>query len=124
MNHASAREWLDRYVRAWESYDPNAIGDLFAEGIEYRYHPADAPLVGRTAVVESWLGDPDDAGTFEAVYEPYAVDGNRVVATGWSRYYTDPDRTETRAVYDNCFAMEFDAEGRCVEFTEWFRERA
>jgi hypothetical protein len=124
VNRALATEWLERYIRAWESYDREAIGDLFAEGIEYRYHPADAPLVGRAAVVDSWLDDPDDAGTFEAAYEPYAVEGNRVVATGWSRYYTDATRTEIRAVYDNCFAMEFDAEGRCARFTEWFRERS
>lgn len=124
VDHAGARDWLRRYVAAWESYDPSAIGSLFADAIEYRYHPADAPLVGRDAVVGSWREDPDDAGTFEAGYEPYAVDGDRVVATGWSRYYTDSTRSEVRAVYDNCFAMEFDTEGRCVRFTEWFRERA
>ena len=26
-------------------------------------------------------------------------------------------------VYDNCFVMAFDAEGRCREFTEWYVER-
>jgi hypothetical protein len=26
-------------------------------------------------------------------------------------------------VYDNCFVIRFDAEGRCREFTEWFIER-
>ena len=35
--------WLDAYVAAWKSYDPEAIGDCSAEGVEYRYHPADEP---------------------------------------------------------------------------------
>jgi hypothetical protein len=124
LDRTTAAEWLTSYIQAWESYDPAVIGDLFSEQVEYRYHPADQPIVGREAVVESWLADPDGEGTFEAEYQPFAVDGHRVVATGWSRYYTDATRSEVRAVYDNCFAMEFDADGRCAHFTEWFRERA
>jgi len=31
--------WLDDYVAAWRSYDPEAIGALFSEDAEYRYHP-------------------------------------------------------------------------------------
>jgi hypothetical protein len=26
-------------------------------------------------------------------------------------------------VFDNCFVMRFDNDGRCAEFTEWFMER-
>ena len=26
-------------------------------------------------------------------------------------------------IYDNCFVMRFDADGRCREFTEWFVKR-
>ena len=26
-------------------------------------------------------------------------------------------------VYDNCFVMRFDADGRCREFTEWYVKR-
>jgi len=123
IDHGTAQDWLDRYVAAWVSGDPTDIARLFSADARYRYHPADEPIVGRDAIVASWLEDPDDAGTFEAEYHPYAVDGGRVVATGWSRYYGAPDHTELRAVYDNCFVMEFDADGRCAAFTEWFRER-
>jgi hypothetical protein len=38
---AQAQLWLDAYVRAWETYDPAAIGDLFTEDAEYRWHPWD-----------------------------------------------------------------------------------
>jgi hypothetical protein len=43
------------------------------------------------------------------------------VATGTSTYL-NADGSQ-RAVYDNCFLLRFDAEGRCVEFTERFMQR-
>ncbi|OFW66797.1 MAG: hypothetical protein A2Z12_08830 [Actinobacteria bacterium RBG_16_68_21] len=123
IDHAAAEDWLERYVAAWVSGDPGDIGTLFSADAAYRYEPADDAVVGRDAIVASWLEDPDAPGTFDAEYHPYAIEGSRVVATGWSRYYTGPDRTEVADVYDNCFIMEFDDDGRCSQFTEWFRRR-
>jgi ketosteroid isomerase-like protein len=130
MDHAAAREWLARYVAAWESYDPDAIADLFSEDVAYRYYPYDEPVVGRDAVVASWLGEgeADDAstrdapGTYAAAYSPVAVDGHVVVATGTSSYRDRPDGPVVRA-YDNCFVMRFDGAGRCTEFTEYYTKR-
>jgi SnoaL-like domain len=129
MNHASAQAWLDRYVSAWTSYDPDEIAALFSEDVDYRYHPYDEAVTGRSAVVASWLGDgPDDAstrdapGTYDATYSPVAVDGNVVIATGSSSYREQPDGPVVR-VYDNCFVMHFDDEGRCREFTEYYLKR-
>lgn len=129
MDRQDVQAWLDGYVRAWESYDPDAIGALFADDAEYRYHPADEPVRGRDAIVRSWTqpdGDAsgrDESGTYQAHYEPWAVDGNRAVAVGWSRYWTDATRSTERATYDNCYLLEFDPDGRCRSFTEFFRER-
>lgn len=129
MTHEDVKAWLDRYVAAWETYDPEAIGDLFSEGAEYRYHPSDPPVVGRDAVVASWLGPTgsasgrDEPGTYAAAYRPFVVEGRRAVAVGWSRYWTDATRSTQRTVYDNCFLLEFDEGGRCRSFTEFFRER-
>ena len=125
----AAQDWLDRYVDAWLSYDPADIAGLFSEDVTYRYHPYDEPIVGRDAVVASWLGDePDDAstrdapGTYEAEYSPVAVDGDTVVATGTSRYRDEPGGPVVRT-YENCFVMRFDGEGRCREFTEYYLKR-
>jgi ketosteroid isomerase-like protein len=122
--------WLADYVAAWLSYDREKIAALFADDIHYRYHPADDAIVGRGAVVESWLGegdhpnasDRDEPGTFEAAYRAVAVEGDRAVATGISSYRDSPGGPIVR-IYDNCFVMQFDSEGRCREFTEWFVER-
>ncbi len=129
MTHNDVQAWLDRYVAAWETYDPVAIGDLFADDAEYRYHPSDEPVVGRAAIVADWVtpegaaSSRDEPGTYAASYRPYAVEGWRAVAVGWSRYWTDASRTEERQVYDNSFLLEFDEGGRCRSFTEYFIKR-
>ena len=130
MDRADVARWLDDYVEAWKTYDRDRIAALFAEDVEYRYHPYDEPIRGRDAVVESWLGEGDheeastrDAeGTYEASYAPAAVDGDAAVAVGSSTYFERPGGPVEK-VYDNCYVMRFDAEGRCREFTEWFVER-
>jgi ketosteroid isomerase-like protein len=122
--------WLADYVAAWLSYDRAKIEALFAEDITYRYHPEDDPIEGRSAVVASWLGDGDspdaserdEPGTYSAAYRAIAVDGDVAVATGISSYRDSPDGPVVR-IYDNCFVMQFDSEGRCREFTEWFMQR-
>jgi ketosteroid isomerase-like protein len=130
MDRAAAQAWLDRYVSAWLSYDANDIAELFSDDVTYRYHPSGDPIVGRAAVVAAWLGESesDDAstrdapGTYSARYAPVAVDGDVVVSTGISSYREQPDGPVVR-VYDNCFVMRFDAEGRCTEFTEYYVQR-
>ena len=127
MDHTAARAWLDRYVDAWLTYDPELIRALFSEDVAYRYHPYDEPIEGRDAVVASWLGetsedgasDRDRPGTYEASYAPVAVDGDMVVATGTSSYRDEPGGPVVR-VFHNCFVMRFDPDGRCREFTEYY----
>ena len=130
MDRERAQDWLDRYVAAWRSYDPADIAALFSDDVAYRYHPHDEPVLGRDAVVASWLGEPSSAGastrdapdTYEAAYAPVAVDGDVVVATGTSRYRETPGGPVVR-IYDNCFVMRFDGQGRCREFTEYYLRR-
>jgi ketosteroid isomerase-like protein len=130
MERGDVSRWLEDYVEAWRTYDREAIAALFAEDVEYRYHPYDEPIRGRDAVVESWFGEgdpagissPDPEGTYDASYAPVAVDGDMVVATGSSTYLQNAGGPVEK-VYDNCFVMRFDGEGRCREFTEWFMKR-
>jgi SnoaL-like domain len=130
MDHQVAQQWLDRYVGAWVSYDRDDVASLFTPDVAYRYHPHDEPIVGRDAVVASWLGEDasgegssrDAPDTYEARYAPVAVDGDTVVATGTTTYRDTPDGPVVR-VYDNCFVVRFDAGGRCREFTEYYVER-
>jgi hypothetical protein len=120
MERAAVIDWLKAYVKAWETYSPEAIGDLFSDRAVYSYHPYDEPLVGRQAIVDSWLKDQDAPGTFEADYEPIAVDGDLAVVNGRSRYFKDSSRAELTKQWDNIFLIEFDADGRCRSFREWW----
>jgi hypothetical protein len=130
VDHHRAQAWLDRYVAAWKSYDAHDIGGLFSDDVRYRYYPHADWVVGRDAVVASWLAeDTDDqgstrdgAGTYDATYSPVAVDGDVVVATGTTTYTDGPDGPVDQ-VFDNCFVMRFDDAGRCRELTEYYLKR-
>jgi hypothetical protein len=124
MERAAVERWLADYVDAWKSYDATAIGKLFSDDAVYRWHPwdegADAAH-GRDAIVSSWLDDQDAPGSWEAEYRPWAVDGDRAVAVGVSRYFATDDAPET--VFDNVFLLRFDDDGRCAEFTDVYMRR-
>ncbi len=128
MTGEELQGWLDRYVEAWRSYDPEQIGDLFSADVVCRYHPYDEPITGRAAVIASWTGkgegapDRDEPGTWAAEYRPFAIDGNAAVAIGQSSYRHEPGE-EIYRTYFNCFVMRFDDQGRCSEFTEYFMFR-
>src|SRR5690242_878989 len=112
MDHDSAQAWLDDYVTAWRSYDPEQITALFTDDVVYRYHPHDEPVVGIGDVVASWRGESQDEtastrdapDTYDAHYAPVAVDGDVVVATGTTTYRETPEGPVTQT-FDNCFVM-------------------
>jgi hypothetical protein len=126
ISHATVQAWLDAYSRAWESYDPAEIGALFSEHAEYRWHPADDPVVGRDEIVRAWVAPEgnessrDAAGTYLGEYHPFAVDGNKTVAIGTSTYWTDESRSTLDRLYYNNWLLEFDDDGKCSSFTEYW----
>jgi hypothetical protein len=126
ITHETVQAWLDAYERAWETYDPEQIGALFSENAEYRWHPADEPVVGRDEIVRAWVAPEgnessrDAAGTYLGEYRPYAVDGHRAVAIGTSTYWTDASRAKLDRIYYNSWLLEFDDDGRCRSFTEYY----
>ena len=126
MDQAGFQRWLDAYVDAWRTYDEGAIGALFTEDAQYRFHPADEPVVGREAVVDAWVNpggnasERDAPGTYLGEYEPYAVDGSRAVAIGTSSYFSDASRTTLERIYYNNWLLEFGDDGKCSSFTEYW----
>ena len=121
MTHEEVQAWLDRYVAAWRANDPEPIGELFTDDATYGYRPWDSDehtVRGRDAVVASWLEEPDAPGTWSAHYEPFAVEGDRAVAVGWSRYAPQGDQPEQ--TYHNAYLLRFAPDGRCAEFHEFY----
>jgi uncharacterized protein (TIGR02246 family) len=120
MTHEEVQHWLDEYVSAWASNDPEAIGALFTVDAVYSYRPwksDDQTVTGREAIIASWLEHPDDPAIWEAEYTPYAVDGDKAVAVGWTKYNAvdeHPERT-----YHNAYLLRFE-DGACAEFAEFY----
>ena len=113
MTTEQTQAWLDAYVAAWRSYDRDAIESLFTEDARYAYHPYDEPLTGPAAIASSWLDNRDEPGTWEASYAPALISGDTVIAKGESRY-ADGN------VFSNLFELEFNPDGRCSSFVEWY----
>jgi ketosteroid isomerase-like protein len=113
MTEADLQRWLDAYVDAWRTYDGAAVGALFSEDASYRYRPYEEPLVGREAIVASWLEDRDEPGSWEGDYRPLLVHGERAIAEGETRYRRGD-------VYANLWLMRFDERQQCADFVEWF----
>ncbi len=116
MDNAALKSWVDAYVRAWDSNDPAAIGDLFADDAAYYTAPFREPWRGRAAIVASWLDRKDEPGTWSFRYEPLAIAGDLGVVRGWTRY-ADPPRE-----YSNLWLIRLTPDGPCQEFTEWWME--
>ena len=121
MTHDDVQHWLDRYVAAWDTYDPAAIGALFADEAEYRYQPWAEPLVGRDAIVarlarRTRTSPPRGRRT---------TTSGRSTASGRRRSARAATRTpmaRSATLYHNHFVLRFDGHGRCVEFVEYFME--
>ena len=116
MTHDEVQTWLDAYVEAWRTYEPQSIAALFAEDATYAYHPWDEGedvLRGRDAIVASWLEERDPPGSWQARYRPLLVEGERAVVTGTTDYANGD-------TFLNLWVLRFDGDGRCAEFVEWY----
>ena len=121
MTHDQVQEWLDRYIAAWSASDQDAISGLFSDDAVYSYRPWDSEehsVTGAEAISASWLENPDDPSTWEAEYSAYAVDGDKAVALGHTRYFATDAHAER--LYHNAFVLRFDEDGRCSHFNEFF----
>lgn len=122
IDSAGVQRWLDSYTHAWLTYDPAAIGALFTDDAEYRWHPwdtGDDVARGRDAIVAAWLDEPD-LRTFEGQYRPLLISGDDAVAVGTTRYYADAGRESLESEFHNLWVLRFADDGRCSAFTEWY----
>ncbi len=122
MDRQGFQSWLDAWVEAWKTYDPQKIGDLYSEDAIYRHSPADDGTRGRDAIVKSWLDNKDEPNTYDAKYEPLAIDGQTHVANGWTRYLDA--ESKPRDEYYNVYVCKFNDAGECTEFTETWMQKS
>ena len=105
--------WVDAYVRAWDTNDPEEIAALFSESARYFTAPYREPWNGQATILEEWLGRKDAQGDWSFRYEVLGIDGDLAFVRGWTHYETDFD-------YSNLWVIRLDGDGRASEFIEWW----
>ena len=109
--------WLDSYLIAWGSNDPDDIRVLFTDDATYAGGPFDPePFIGREAIVAGWLNHKDEPGTWTFEGTPLAYTDGIAVIQGRTEY-ADGD------VYANLWIVRLESDGRASSFVEWFVER-
>jgi ketosteroid isomerase-like protein len=116
MEKTDVDAWLEGYLRAWETNDPEDIGRLFTEEARYYTAPHRDPWKGRDGIVQGWIDRKDTPGAWTFRHEVLAVAGDLAFVRGWTTY---PKETED---YSNLWVIRFAPDGRCSEFTEWWME--
>lgn len=116
MNREELNDWVERYVRAWESNRPEDIGELFTDDARYFTAPHREPWTGREGIIEGWLDRKDEPGDWSFRWEIRAVCDDMGFVRAWISYpQEDHD-------YSSLWEVTLDDEGRCSEFVEWFME--
>ncbi|MCU1571317.1 MAG: hypothetical protein JWR33_2058 [Naasia sp.] len=114
-NAEQVSDWMDGYVRAWLTNDPEDIRSLFTEDAEYSYAPWEEPLQGQDAIVADWIENKDEPEDWSFEWKPVAVDGRTAVIEARTPYLDG--RT-----YWNVWIFTLEDDGRVSSFTEWYMQ--
>jgi ketosteroid isomerase-like protein len=113
MDASPVEAWLQGYLRAWDSNDPEHIGRLFTDDAVYYTAPFRKPWRGRDAIVQGWIDRKDEQGDWTFRHEVLGIDGDVAFVRGWTGYKTDSD-------YSNLWVIRLADDGRASEFIEWW----
>ncbi len=113
MDRDDVDRWVEGYLRAWETNDPEDIGRLFTDDARYYTAPHREPWTGRQAIVDGWLDRKDEPGGWTFRHDILATAGDLAFVQGWTEYRDPPN-------YANLWVIRLGEDGRSSEFTEWW----
>lgn len=113
-----AATWLDAYAAAWRAGDAKAAGDLFADDAAYTFDLFGPGLRGREQIVAHWTQAIAAQSELKLEFEPALSDGDRAAAAWRASFVRDGERVELAA----CLLLRFDADGRCCDLREYWRQ--
>ena len=116
MEAGDVERWVDGYVKAWNSNEPDDIKVLFTEDARYFTKPHNEPWVGHDGIVNGWIDAKDEPGETTFTYDVIAIDADLGIVKGVTTYKTPP------RAYSNLWEVRL-TEGRCSEFVEWWMEQ-
>ncbi|MBS1676877.1 MAG: nuclear transport factor 2 family protein [Actinobacteria bacterium] len=109
---APLRRWIDSYLRALESHDPEAIAALFTPDAVYRFRPWEA-WIGRDRIVAGRLEHADKPGAVKLHWWHVARDGDLWIVESRTRH------KKRKRDHSSLWLIELDDEGRARGFSEW-----
>jgi hypothetical protein len=109
------RDWVNRYVTAWNSNDPEDIGALFSAGARYSTSPYEQPWMGRDSIIQEWLNHRDQPGDATFDFDVLICNPDLGIVRGRT-YYRSTGQT-----YHNLWEIRMDG-NLCREFVEWWME--
>jgi ketosteroid isomerase-like protein len=115
VRREDAEAWVDRYVAAWRSNEPDDIRSLFSDDARYFTAPHREPWTGVDAIVEGWLDRKDEPGTWDFRSDVIGTDGSVAFVRGWTTSRVEPDCS-------NLWVITLGPDGRASEFVEWWME--
>lgn len=117
IDYAAGGELLERYKRAWETFDGDEWVALFTEDAEYDGDPFGSSLTGHNALRAFMLQSAETQRDVEFTVERHWVSGSTVLAA-WHASWTN--RADGRHVRVSGFTVADVAPGgRIRRFREW-----
>jgi ketosteroid isomerase-like protein len=121
LDHAAGGDLLDRYRRAWETFDGDDWTDLFTEDAEYHRDPFEPPMVGSNALRAYLLKMAGSQDQVEMTVERHWVVGATVLAAWHAGYVAVPTRARVRLA--GFMTLEVADDGRISRLREWWHRR-
>ena len=117
---SNAQRFLDGYLDAWASNNPDSIRALFAPQATYRGGASDLePAVGVDEIIALWLEERDEPGTWSYSGAVELQTKTAAVIRGVTTY-TEGQKS---GIYENVWLVRFDEDGRASEFQDWWFQR-
>jgi hypothetical protein len=114
--------WLKGYGEAWESGDPHLAVELFADDARYFETPFDEPMIGRQAIYSYWTeGANQTQRDVQFTYRILSLKQNLGIAHWEAKFVRIP--SDRQVELDGVLLVEFDEDGQCTVFREWWHHR-
>lgn len=109
---------METYGRASAENDPRASANLFAEHAAYYETPFAEPMIGREVIFDYWNKGAQNLKDKKSTFEILSVKDHLGIAR-WQSKFTVIESGK-RLALDCLFVVEFNDEGLCQTFREWW----
>jgi ketosteroid isomerase-like protein len=117
---SAAERFVEAYLRAWRTNDPDDVRAAFAPGCTYEAYPHDPdPAIGIAAILALWqeAADPPDVWDFAWTIEIETPESALVRAV--TTYHSGPKE----GVFDNLWIVHLTDDGRATSFHDFWVQR-